>query len=120
MSMLRDLLATWENWSARDTLSRSLANVTTEDSRERITGCLAAAPAACALEALRDSTELVELLIGWQWQAVYAARIDGASWAQIGTMTHTTADDARASFAEVLDRQEALLGRDVEPYRGVI
>lgn len=106
MPNLRQLLATWENWSAHDTLTRALANVTTKDSRERINRSLAETPAVSALDALRDGAELIELLTGWQWQAIYAARQEGASWAQIGAAIHTSGDGARAALADVLDHQE--------------
>ncbi len=49
-----------------------------------------------ALDAVHDSAELVELLAGWQSQAVCAARRDEASWDQTSTATHTAADAAHA------------------------
>ncbi len=120
MTNLRQLLATWENWSAHDTLARALANITTEDSRERITRSLAETPAVSALDALRASANFIELLTGWQWQAIYAARQEGASWAQIGAAMHISDDGARAALMEVLDRQEQVLGPDVSAYREVL
>jgi hypothetical protein len=36
MRALRDLLGTWENWSARDTLTRALENASTDDAREAV------------------------------------------------------------------------------------
>lgn len=118
MTNLRQLLATWENWSAYDTLTRALAHAGTGED-EGTTQSLAET-ATSPLDALRESTELVELLTGWQWRAMYVARRDGASWRQIGTATRMTADQARASFATVLDRQETVLGRGVEAYRDML
>jgi hypothetical protein len=120
MTNLRRLLATWENWSARDTLTRALTTATTEDSRRRTTRSLAEVPTVSALDALHAGTELVELLGGWQWQAMYAARVEGASWEQIGTALHTTAPEARDRYLRFLDRQELLLGCDVSTYREVL
>lgn len=78
--MLRELLTTWENWSARTSVTRALDHVTTDESRQRLNAALATAPEVDALDALRDTSELVALLCGWQWQAVHAARVSGASW----------------------------------------
>ena len=120
MTMLRDLLSTWETWSARETLTRALGNIADADGRDRITKGLAEMPWVSALDALRDNTELVELLTGWQWQAMYAARREGASWEQIGIAMGTTPDVVRAGYVAVLDRQELVLGRDVPDHRRVL
>lgn len=68
-----------------------------------------------ALEALRDSHELIELLSGWQWQAMYAARRDGASWEQVAATVRTNTEHAPAGYVAALDRLEHL-GRDVRAY----
>ena len=107
MTNLAALLDTWQQWNAHNVMTH-------------IPGQAAAQPAVSALDALRDNRELVELLTGWQWQAVHAARRDGASWAQIAATTQSTIEQARAEYAAVLDRQEQLLGRDVSAYRRVI
>lgn len=117
MTMLRDLLTTWENWSARDTLVRALATSSTDGSQERLAESIAEMPATSALDALRDGAELIDLLAGWQWQAVYAARKDGASWEEIGAATRTTDELARTLYVAILDRQTQVLGRDVSGYR---
>ncbi|WP_285594539.1 hypothetical protein [Actinomycetospora sp. NBRC 106378] len=108
MTVLRDLLATWENWSANDVMSRALAHAPTE------------APTPSPLDALRDSTELVALLTGWQWQAIYAARRDGASWAEITAVLKVSTEQTRNDYVEVLNRQERILGRNVSAYREVL
>lgn len=107
MTNLAALLDTWQQWNAHTVMTRA-----TRDE--------AGQPAVSALDALRDSRELVELLTGWQWQAVHAARRDGASWEQIAATTGTTSEEARADYAAVLDRQEQVLGRDVSAYRKVL
>ncbi|GAA4855501.1 hypothetical protein GCM10023201_57310 [Actinomycetospora corticicola] len=107
MTNLAALLDTWQQWNAHHVM----AHVPAHEAGE---------PAVSALEALRDSRELVELLSGWQWQAVHAARRDGTSWEQIAATSGTTDEQARAEYVAVLDRQEAVLGRDVRAYREVL
>lgn len=67
MLMLRDLLTTWENWSARDTLTRALHTPPAET----------ATPAVSALDAQRDSAELVELLAGGGGRRYTARAVTG-------------------------------------------
>ncbi|GAA4843901.1 hypothetical protein GCM10023201_38580 [Actinomycetospora corticicola] len=107
MTNLAALLDTWQQWNAHHVMTRAL-------------GGEAGQSAVSALEALRHSRELVELLTGWQWQAVHAARRDGASWEQVAATTSATVEQARAEYAAVLDRQEQALGRDVSAYREVL
>jgi hypothetical protein len=110
MRTLRDLLTTWESWSARDTLRRA---------REAGSGELDLS--VTPLDALRDATELIGLLSGWRWQAVYAARIEhGASWAEIGQATRTTATQAEADYREAVERQERYGIGDVTRYRAAL
>ncbi|MCD2188261.1 hypothetical protein [Actinomycetospora soli] len=107
MTNLAALLDTWQQWNAHHVMTH-------------VPGHEAGEPAVSALDALRDSHELVELLTAWQWQAVHAARRDGASWEQIATTMGVTVNQARAEYAAVLDRQEQALGRDVSAYRAVL
>lgn len=72
-----------------------------------------------ALDALRDTTELVALLIGWRWQAVHAARVQGAGWEQIGSATGVRAEQARADYTEAIERHERC-GIDRAGYRRVL
>lgn len=108
MTNIVALLDTWQQWNAHDVMTRALGHSPEQEA------------AVSALDALRDSHELVELLIGWQWQAVYAARYDGATWKQIAAATGSTAEQARADYVAVLDRQKKVLGRDVSAYREVL
>lgn len=107
MTNLAALLDTWQQWSAHNVMGRAL-------------GDEAGQPAVTALDALRDSHELVTLLSAWQWQAVHAALRDGASWNQIAATTGTTLEQARADYVAMLDRQEQVLGREVSTYRAVL
>lgn len=118
MRTLRDLLSTWENWSARETLRQALANSKTAAHRALLGQQLDRAPQVDALDALRDTTELVNLLSAWRWQAVHAARVDdGATWEQIGQATGVTAEQARADYAVALERIERAGVGDVDRYR---
>lgn len=108
MTNLAALLDTWQQWSAHNVMTRALGHAPSEE------------PAVSALEALRDNHELVELLIGWQWQAMHAARCDGASWEEIGAAACATAGQVRAEYGAVLDRHQQVLGRDVSIYREVM
>ncbi|MEJ2871792.1 hypothetical protein WCD74_28820 [Actinomycetospora sp. OC33-EN08] len=108
MTMLRDLLATWETWSAHNVMTRAFGHAPAEPST------------ATAVDALRDSAELVELLTGWQWQAMHAARRDGATWGEIAAVLKVSVEQVRSDYADVLDCQECILGRDVSAYREVL
>lgn len=81
---------------------------------------LADMPSASALDALRESTELVELLTGWRSQAIYAARCEGAAWEQIGAAAHLTAQAARSGYVEALDRLESVRPGTTASYREVL
>lgn len=120
MTMLRDLLATWENWSARDTLTRALDTATTEHDREVLRRGLHTTPDVDPLDALRAGSELVALLRGWQWQAIYAARRAGSSWEQIATALDVTVGQARADYLTAVEAQERHGISDVTAYRQVL
>lgn len=108
MTDLAALLDTWQQWCAHNVTTRALGHGPVEELE------------ADALDALCASCELIELLSGWQWQAIYAARRAGASWEQIGVAMRSTAEQARASYVAVLARQEQVLGHDVSAYREVL
>lgn len=120
MRSLRDLLTTWENWSARDTLTRALGRVSSDDAREALQRGLAETPEVDPLDALRDAAELVSLLSGWQWQAVHAARRAHASWEDVARATGTTAEEARTSYVAAIERQERYGISSTEDYRAVL
>ncbi len=117
MRTLRDLLTTWENWSARVTLQRAIeAAGQARDVEFDLS--LVKTQKEAPLDALRDAAELITLLSGWRWQAVYAARVEqGASWAEIGQATGVTAEQAQADYCEAVERQERYGLGDVTRYR---
>lgn len=118
--MLRELLATWENWNSRTTLVNTLLRGHGDDARDKIDHAIDKVPEVHPLDALRANSELVRLLSGWQWQAVYDARWRGHTWPQIADALGVTVEQTRASYGEVIDRQERLLGCDVDLYRAVL
>ena len=105
MRTLRDLLTTWENWSAREVNRRALANARTEREREAMRDALGRSDEVAPLEVLRDMTELVTLLAGWRWQAVQSAREQGATWTEIGAATGVKAEQAEIDHADAIARQ---------------
>ena len=117
MRSLRDLLTTWENWSASDTLQRAIETEGEQRSSE-LDLSLIETPTVTPLDALRDATELITLLSGWRWQAVYTARVEqGASWAEIGQATGVTAEQAHTDYLVAVERQERYGFGDVTRYR---
>lgn len=117
--MLRELLTTWENWSARESLTRALDRVTTDESRARLHEAIAVTPEVDPLDALGTSPSSSHFSPGWQWQTVYAARRAGATWQQIADATRRTVVQARADYAASLHRQERV-GIEVAAYREVV
>ena len=118
--MLRELLSTWENWNSRTTLVNTLLRGHGDGVQDKIDRDIKKFPEVHPLDALRANSELVRLLSGWQWQAVYDARWRGHTWPQIANALGVTVEQARAGYGEVIDRQERLLGRDVDLYRAVL
>ena len=120
MTMLRDLLATWENWSARNTLTRALDQADSDHARDVLRDGLDRHPAVHALDALRAGSELAALLSGWQWQAVYAARRDGSSWGEVALALNLTVEQVRANYLIAVENQERHGISDVTAYREVL
>ena len=104
MRTLRQLLSTWENWSASDTLRRACEHA---GERGELDLSLTESPTTTPLDALRDATELITLLSGWRWQAVYAARAEqGATWDEIGQATGVATEQAQDDYHAAVERQE--------------
>lgn len=120
MRTLRDLLTTWENWSAHNALTRAMSWASTDDAREALHRGLIETPEVDALDALRDTVELVALLLGWQRQAMHAARANGASWDEVGAAAGIGGERARDVFVEALDRQEAIRPGSTLCFRDVV
>jgi hypothetical protein len=94
---LRDLLSTWENWSARQTLLDALRRATTDTQRRVLLDAIEqkrrwtrSTPSATP----PNSSPCSE----WRWQAVYAER-------------------ARTDYLEAIDRQERYAIGYVAAYR---
>lgn len=118
---LRDLLTTWENWSARDTLHRAIEATGTEEQVTELNLGLVETSTAAPLDALRDVTELITLLSGWRWQAVFAARVEqGATWTEIGHATGVSAEQAQADYRAAVECQERYGIGDLTRYRTAI
>lgn len=100
--------------------TQALATAATDEAHEVLRRSLDATPEVDPLDALRSGSELVNLLAGWRWQAVHAARVDGATWEQIGSVTDHTAAQARAAYIEAIDRLERRSERPTQAYRKVI
>ncbi len=105
MRTLRDLLRTWEDWSAREVSRRALAKATTERHREVLRGALDQRDEVSPLDVLCDTAELMSLLTSWRWQVVHAARAAGASWDQIGNSIGASAESAESEYVTALAAQ---------------
>jgi hypothetical protein len=100
---LTELLQTWQSWSYRDLLSRSLAQADAAGDTERteqLRRVVALEPDVSPLDALAANQELTRLLRGWQWHAIRAAREAGATWSQVGQAVGSTAEQARADYLQ--------------------
>jgi hypothetical protein len=73
MRTLRELLTTWETWSARDVVRRATEHAGQPGELDL---ALAEGPTVMPLDALLDTTELITLLSGWRWQADYAEAVE--------------------------------------------
>lgn len=118
MSSLLELLARWESWLADETARRALATPSEAACGGGARGHLERP--VDPLDALRGSAELIRLLSGWQWQAVYAARRDGATWAQVADALGVTVHEARADFVAALERMDSIRSGGSAGYRSVV
>lgn len=98
MRTLRDLLATWETWSAQNTIRLALMRAKTEEQRDILGGMLKVGSEVDPLDALSDMTELVTLLSEWRFQVVENARAQGATWSQISIAMDMSPHCARDLF----------------------
>lgn len=122
---LTRLLETWQSWSYRDLLIRTISKADAAgdtDRADQLRRGLALEPDAAPLDALAANHELTRLLRGWQWHAIRAAREAGAGWEQIGIALGTTAEQARADYLDPIERAERYGGglTDTTAYRAVL
>ena len=123
---LPELFETWRAWNERSVLDTALRRAEQAGEQERaaqLRELLADQPRVPAVDALAAQHELTELLSGWRWHAVTAARAEGATWDDIAAATRTDPDQARESYRErVAEAEQAaaeldLPLRDADRYR---
>ena len=114
--MLADLLATRENWSARDTLTRALDQAADEPTRTVLHDGLNRKPEAYPLDALRAGSELVAP----RRRPAGCRRRDGSSWEQVATALDTTVEQVRSGYLTAVQNQERHGISDVTAYREVL
>ena len=105
----RPALALWDAWGSRDQWQhiKAKAEARGDDQGAAVAERAAAEfPAVSALDGLRANVRAVKLLTGWQWQAVQAAREDGASWDEIGDALGITRQSAWTKFKTAIEDQE--------------
>ncbi|MDQ1645388.1 MAG: hypothetical protein QOJ50_1572 [Cryptosporangiaceae bacterium] len=106
---LHDALAAWDAWGSRDLWQRVKAEAEAAGNAEQAALAQRAfdkPPPVSALVALQANAVVIELLAGWQWQAVQAAREDGASWDEIGAALGITRQSAWTKFKTAIDQRE--------------
>lgn len=123
---LPELFETWRAWNERSVLDTALRRAEQAGEQERaaqLRELLADRPRVLAVDALAAQHELTELLSGWRWHTVTAAREEGATWDDIAAATRADPDQARESYRErVAEAQQAaaelhLPLRDADRYR---
>ena len=123
---LPELFETWRAWNERSVLDTALRRADDAGEQERaaqLRELLAEQPRVPAVDALAAQHELTELLLGWRWHTVTAAREEGATWDAIAAATRTDPEQARESYrervaeAEQAARELDLPLRDADRYR---
>ncbi len=100
-------LRTWEAWCSADTWRRVVAHAREHGQDLSALGDLEELTSgAHPLEALRANREVVELMMGWQWQAMRAAREQGYGWKEVGHALGVDAEQARQAYLAAIGRQE--------------
>ncbi len=99
-------LRTWEAWSTADVWSRVVAHAREEGRDLSELGNLdELTRGPDPLTALRANRAVVELMTGWQWQAMRTARTQGYGWGEIGQALGLDAEQARQGYLAAVDRQ---------------
>jgi len=99
-------LATWEAWSSADIWTRVVAHAREEGRDLSELGELdELARGPDPLTTLRANRVVVELMTGWQWQAMRTARTQGYGWGAIGEALGVDAEQARQVYLAAVDRQ---------------
>lgn len=98
---------TWEAWSSADTWTRVVAHARRHGGDLNALGDLEELTSGPdPLEALRANREVVELMTGWRWHAMRAAREQGYGWHEIGEALGLDAEEAKATYIAAVERQE--------------
>jgi hypothetical protein len=102
-------LETWEAWSMANTMRSALATAREQGDHEtlaRFERYPEWTQGPGPLEALAANREVVQLMTGWQWQAMRAARQQGYGWQGIGEALGVDAEQARQAYLAAIERQE--------------
>jgi hypothetical protein len=100
-------LRTWEAWSSADMWQRVVAEAHQHRRDLSALGDLEELTRGPdPLEALRANREVVEIMTGWRWQAMRAAREQGCRWNEIGEALGLDAEEAKATYIAAVERQE--------------
>ncbi len=100
-------LRTWEAWSSADSWTRVVAHAHQQDRDLSGLGDLEELTSGPdPLAALRANREVVEIMTGWRWQAMRAAREQGRGWHEIGEALGLDAEEARRNYMAAVERQE--------------
>ena len=100
------LLTRWDAWGDRQLWRKVLANRAKPEHRAIAERKLAELDSATALDALAANARIVNLMTGWRWLAIKAAREDGATWEEIGEALGTTKQGAQVAYRRAIEAQE--------------
>jgi hypothetical protein len=108
-------LETWEAWSMANTMRSALATAREQGDHEtlaRFERYPEWTQGPGPLEALRANREVVDLMTGWQWQAMRDARERGHGWREIGAALQVDGDQAKRDYLKTVDQQRRAGERD--------
>ncbi len=125
---LPELLDTWGQWNLTSTLADATAGRQPAGDPGHaavLASWLDRQPRVDPLDALAANHRLARLLTGWQWQAIHAARTQGAGWEQIGAALDTGGEQARAGYQASIEDAERytpdfFTATDSATYRAVL
>jgi hypothetical protein len=109
-------LQTWEAWSMANTMRTAREKAREQGDHEalaRFERYPEWTQGPGPLEALRANREVVDLMTGWQWQAIRDAREQGHGWREIGAALEVDGDQAKRDYLETVDQQR--LAREHDP-----
>jgi hypothetical protein len=110
-------LETWDAWSMANTMRLAREKAREQGDQEalaRFERYPEWTQGPEPLEALAANREVVQLMSGWQWQAMRDARERGHGWHQIGAALKVDGDQAKRDYLERVDGQRLAGERDPE------